>query len=266
MAWEYSTGQVCQDLAWEKLHTGNWKTVSPVSFASQTVQLYPLSYCAQALHVQCVPVEFIPVIYTQEMQMLQVWRDLFSYACLVAALVHLQQLDPSLHEAQALIMSEGGIGTEAASSSKPKGDSPQKAVATAMHELDMAAIMGGPLFRTEIDSLIYAVQSLHQQRLDTFVAHTPVKRRFDVISSSDRPDSCCKQRKAPVHRSQTKQQTSDKLPGKVSVARFAHYVDSGNAARQQVQQLTEDPALLPPGSLLPHCTRVPSEQLPSMER
>ncbi|DBA89903.1 TPA: hypothetical protein ACH3X2_004395 [Trebouxia sp. C0005] len=224
MAWEYSTGQVCQDLAWEKLHTGNWKTVSPV------------------------------------------WRDLFSYACLVAALVHLQQLDPSLHEAQALIMSEGGIGTEAASSSKPKGDSPQKAVATAMHELDMAAIMGGPLFRTEIDSLIYAVQSLHQQRLDTFVAHTPVKRRFDVISSSDRPDSCCKQRKAPVHRSQTKQQTSDKLPGKVSVARFAHYVDSGNAARQQVQQLTEDPALLPPGSLLPHCTRVPSEQLPSMER
>ncbi|KAL0047167.1 hypothetical protein WJX82_008352 [Trebouxia sp. C0006] len=101
IAWEHSTGQVCQDLAWEKLHTGNWKAVSPV------------------------------------------WRDLFSYACLVAALVHLQQLDPSLHEASALIMSE---------------------------------------------------------------------------------------------------------------------------AQQQVQQLIEDPALLPPGSLLPHCARVPSEQLPSMER
>jgi len=169
--------------------------------------------------------------------MLQVWRDLFSYACLVAALVHLQQLDPSLHKASALIMSEGGTGTEAASSNNPKADSPQKAVATAMHELDMAAIMGGPLFRAEIDSLICAVQSLHQQRLDTSVARTSVKRRFDDISSSDRPDSCCEQRKASVHRSQTKQQSSDNLPGKVSIAKFAHHGDSGNAAQQQVQQL-----------------------------
>lgn len=206
------------------------------------------------------------MVHTQELHMLQVWRDLFSYACLVAALVHLQQLDPSLHEASALSMSEGG--TEALSSNKPKADSPQKAVATAMHELDMAAIMGGPLFRTEIDKLICAVQSLHRQHLDTSVAHTPVKRqrRFDDISSSDRPDSCCKQRKASMHRSQTKQQTSDKSPGKVRVARFAHHGDGGNAAQQQVQQLTEAPALLPPGSLLPHCARVPSEQLPSMER
>ena len=209
---------------------------------------------------------FIPVVYTQEMHVLQVWRDLFSYACLVAALVHLQQLDPSLQEASALIMSDGGTGTEAASSNKPKADSPQKAVGTAMHELDMAAIMGGPLFRAEIDSLICAVQSLHRQHLDTFVTHTPVKRCFDDISSSDRPDSCCKQRKASVHRSQTRQQTSVNLPGKVSVARFAHHGDSGNAAQQQVQQVTEAPALLPPGSLLPHCARVPSEQLPSMER
>ncbi len=208
----------------------------------------------------------MPVVYAQELHMLQVWRDLFSYACLVAALVHLQQLDPSLHEASAFIMSEGGTGTEAAASNKPKGDSPQKAVATAMHELDMAAIMGGPLFRAEIDSLICAVQSLHQQRLDTFVARTPAKRRFDDISSSDRPDSCCKQRKASEHKSLTEQQTSDNLPDKVSVARFAHHGDSGNAAQQQVQQVTEAPALLPPGSLLPHCARVPSEQLPSMER
>lgn len=224
ITWEHSAGQVCQDLAWEKLHTGNWKSVSPV------------------------------------------WRDLFSYACLVAALMHLQQLDPSSHEACALIMSEGGSGTEAASCNKPIADSLHKAVATAMHELDMAAIMGGPLFTAEIDSLIRAVQSLHQQSLDPFVAHTPVKRRFDDISSSDRPDSCCKQRKASVHRSQTEQQTTDNLPGKVRVARFAHHGDNGDAAQQQVQQLAEASALLPPGSLLPHCARVPSEQLPSMER
>ena len=198
--------------------------------------------------------------------MLQVWRDLFSYACLVAALLHLQQLDPSLHQATALVTPKGGIGTEAASSNKPKVDSPQKAVAAAMHELDMAAIMGGPLFRAEIDSLICAVQSLHRQHLDTHVKHTLVKRRYDDVSSSYIPDSCCKQRKAFVHRSQTKQLTSDNLPGKVRVARFAHHGDSGNAAQQQVQQPTEAPALLPPGSLLPHFARVPSEQLPSMER
>ncbi|DBA79824.1 TPA: hypothetical protein ACH3X1_008484 [Trebouxia sp. C0004] len=197
---------------------------------------------------------------------MQVWRDLFSYACLMAALVHLQQLDPSLHDVNALIVSDGGTGTEAASSQKHKADSLQEAVATAMHELDMAAIMGGPLFRAEIDRLICAVQSLHRQHLDTFVTHTPVKRRFDDISSSDVPDSCCKQRKASVHRSQTMQQTSDNLPGKVRVARISHHGDSGDAAQRQVQQLTGAPALLPPGSLLPHCARVPSEQLPSMER
>lgn len=224
ITWELSAGQVCQDLAWEKLHTGNWKSVSPV------------------------------------------WRDLFSYACLVAALLHLQQLDPSLHQATALVTPKGGIGIEAASSNKPKVDSPQKAVAAAMHELDMAAIMGGPLFRAEIDSLICAVQSLHRHHLDTHVKHTLVKRRYDDVSSSYTPDSCCKQRKAFVHRSQTKQLTSDNLPGKVRVARFAHHGDSGNAAQQQVQQPTEAPALLPPGSLLPHSARVPSEQLPSMER
>ena len=30
-AWQHSPVQVCQDIAWEKLHTGDWKAVSVVS-------------------------------------------------------------------------------------------------------------------------------------------------------------------------------------------------------------------------------------------
>ena len=29
-AWQHSPGQICQDIAWEKLHTGDWKSVSLV--------------------------------------------------------------------------------------------------------------------------------------------------------------------------------------------------------------------------------------------
>jgi len=30
ITWQHSAGQVCQDLAWEKLHTGDWKNVPVV--------------------------------------------------------------------------------------------------------------------------------------------------------------------------------------------------------------------------------------------
>ena len=29
-SWQHSAGQICQDIAWEKLHTGDWKNVSMV--------------------------------------------------------------------------------------------------------------------------------------------------------------------------------------------------------------------------------------------
>ena len=37
--WEHSTGQLCQDLAWEKLHTGDWKSVLTVSLLLLRIQI-----------------------------------------------------------------------------------------------------------------------------------------------------------------------------------------------------------------------------------
>lgn len=47
-AWQHSPGQICQDIAWEKLHTGDWKSVSVVS-----VQ-HHLPIACQLL-LQCMP-------------------------------------------------------------------------------------------------------------------------------------------------------------------------------------------------------------------
>lgn len=47
-AWQNSPGQICQDVAWEKLHTGDWKSVPLVS-----VQ-HHLSILCQSL-LPCMP-------------------------------------------------------------------------------------------------------------------------------------------------------------------------------------------------------------------
>ena len=42
-----------------------------------------------------------------------------------------------------------------------------------MHELDMAAIMGGPMFRSEVDQLIDALQALHEKHAEAAAAADP---------------------------------------------------------------------------------------------
>lgn len=201
--------------------------------------------------------------------MLQVWRDLFSFACLVGALVHLQVLDPSLHKASAHNASGHSSATGAVSGNKPSRDSPQQAVAAALHELDMAAIMGGPLFRPEVDCLISAAQSLHQQHLDQAASQPPAKRlrHADGADEQEGCQSCCK-RRAPSQTSDFEPRKPEQLPQQVEVTRFVQDDGASSRVQPEVQQIPGASVmhLLPPRSLLPGCMPVPSEQLPSLER
>ncbi len=60
----------------------------------------------------------------------------------------------------------------------PLGCSAAEAAASALHDLDLAAIMGGPLFRPEVDAAIASVQALLQQR------HEPADRRAEQQSAA----------------------------------------------------------------------------------
>lgn len=192
---------------------------------------------------------------------LQVWRDLYSFACFIAACVHLQQLDPNWHKASAPNAREGHPVPETTPPQEPESCSPEEAIGAALHELDMAAIMGGPLFRPEVDQLISAVQSLHQQHLAAAPGQgmPPAKRqrRSDESACPDRSQSSANQ------------QTADQAAPKVSVSKFVHdaeHPDSG--AGPQVQQTADASVshLLPPGSLAADCHMVPTEPRPSLER
>lgn len=203
------------------------------------------------------------------LHMLQVWRDLFSFSCLVGALVHLQVLDPSLRKASAHNASGHSSAIGAVSGNKPSLDSPQQAVAAALHELDMAAIMGGPLFRPEVDCLISAAQSLHQQHLDKAAPQPPAKRlrHADGADEQDGHESGCK-RQAPSQTGHIGLGKPEQVPHQVEVTRFVQDDGASSRVQPEVQPIPEASVmhLLPPGSLLPGCVPVPSEQLPSLER
>ena len=145
----------------------------------------------------------------------------------------------------------------------------QQAIAAALHELDLAAIMGGPLFRCEVDQLISVAQTLHQEHMDTNTNLLPFKRRRAVTddgsfhaASNSEP---CTYLSDALH----DPDASGSSPRHVSVTSFVQR-DEGfkDAAAISPRQLESASAahLLPPGSLQPHATQVPADHLPSLER
>lgn len=175
-----------QQAAWEKLHCGSWHEVGVV------------------------------------------WRDAYTLACVLAAAAAL--LWPA---------SDAGGGSSAASSAADVQQERQRhqaaaaggaggeaaALRAALRELDMAAIMGGPLFRPAVDHVIDALQS-RWQRLALAAQHA---QRAQQPASG-----------GPAQEPQLQQQQGG-----------------------QLQQHVEVP--LPPGSLGPRGTPIPLEELPSLE-
>ena len=181
---------------------------------------------------------------------------MYSFACIVAAFVHLQQLDSSWSETDR--QSTPGMSTAVkACDMASSSDNLQKAINAAMHELDLAAIMGGPLFRPEVDQLIAAVQILHQQFLDAEPDMPPVKRQRrndEAECTNSQPQSSTQ---------------ATHLPGMMVVSKFVPSAEHmSRDTETQVQQPTDATArhMLPPGSLQHGSQQAPAEQLPSLER
>lgn len=251
--WQGSAAQICQDLAWEKLHTGDWKHVSKVhSYCTRHLCLstHILSIAARAYHHQ---------VY------LQVWRDLYSFTCTVAALSALQKpgsiavnaqkpSNCSQHSGNASSRTVGGISADT-----------QEASTFALHELDMAAMMGGPLFRSEVDQLTSLTQELHQQT--AFPSQMPSNKRQKVnhhLNNTGCPGN-------QGHANTDCPECPGDVPRKGNMVHVTSFVQPQQARSQtqlgaEMLLDTEATALLPPGSLQGQSSVVPSEDIPSLER
>lgn len=140
-----------------------------------------------------------------------------------------------------------------------------EAIAFALHELDMAALMGGPLFRPEVEQLTQISQELHQQSsLPSQVL--PNKRRKVNHHTSDHNSNPGSH--AEAHTS-SPQHASNAL---CTDSKGPVYAQQGSLQDQscvQVQHLLLDAdakQLLPPDSLQGHSSAVPTEDMPSLER
>ena len=123
----------------------------------------------------------------------------------------------------------------------------------------MAAIMGGPLFRREVDQLITVAQTLHQKHLDVNTDLPSVKRQ-KAMSAGDT---------TKAYKPDVLQLPYGPLPRPVSVTSYVQ--DDGGckgaaSASPQQQERAFASQLLPPGSLQPQATQVPADHLPSLER
>ena len=187
---------------------------------------------------------------------MQVWRDLYSFACLVAALHHLQLQLVSPDKAPQLDATGASIHKERGSYSTAGSAPSEIAVAAALHELDMAAIMGGPLFRPDIDQLISVAQALYQQHIDASADTQSVKRQ----KTSTGYLSSASQLQASVP-----QPAFSKNRGTNYTAAGADVQKQADTVEQQADSALASP-LLPPGSLQPGSTLVATDCLPSLER
>lgn len=133
----------------------------------------------------------------------------------------------------------------------------------------MAAIMGGSLFRCEVDQLITLAQTLHQTHAD-MVADLPSAKRTKAVNDVDAP-TVASSSESCAHMPDAAQgpDTSSVLPRPVCVTSFVQDVGKFNGAAcasAQQQQSVAASQLLPPGSLQPQATHVPADHLPSLER
>ena len=194
---------------------------------------------------------------------LQVWRDLYSFACLSAAMTHLRQIqavDTTLLNDKSAFDCAAGDSAAGSEASAHPSHLPQAALASAMHELDMAAIMGGNLFRPEVDRLIAVVQGLYQQCMHS-AADTVTAKRKKRCKHDDVPQ-------ISKHSAQgSSAHESSSLPSKqINMSEFSNLKADGTPELRIQQSTVKSACQLPPRSFQVNCSRVTSEELPSLER
>ena len=197
------------------------------------------------------------------------WRDVYSFACLAAASHHLELLNKGRPTQSAVREATGSTGKRPNPSNADAASSGQQAIAAALHELDMAAIMGGPLFRHEVDQLIAVAQTLHQKHMDVN-ANSPSVKRQKAMSDDDTTKAASAS-ELYTYKPDMLQlpDATGSLPRPACVTSFV--LDDGElrgaaSASLQQQERASISQLLPPGSLQPQATQVPADHLPSLER
>lgn len=140
-----------------------------------------------------------------------------------------------------------------------------EAIAFALHELDMAAMMGGPLFRPEVEQLTQLSQELHQQSSMPSQVLPNKRRKVNHNPSDDNSNSASQ---AEAHTS-SPQHTSD---APCTGSKGAAHAQQGSLQDQPYAQdqhpLLDTAAkqLLPLHSLQGHSLAMPTEDMPSLER
>lgn len=134
----------------------------------------------------------------------------------------------------------------------------------------MAAIMGGPLFRCEVDQLLSVAQTLYQKHADPSTHLLPTKKQRAVTDADPTMAAWlnCEPRTYPggvLH-----DPDASSLPLRpVCVTSFVpnkgECLDSASVVPQQLESSCAW-HLLPPGSLQAHAPQVPADHLPSLER
>ena len=157
-------------------------------------------------------------------------------------------------------------GTEASTIKRPgpvsrATSSSQQAIAAALHELDMAAIMGGPLFRLEVNQLISLAQTWHEQLMDA-AADQPSAKRPRTCDHG--PQACGISQTSQAH---TLAASTHRLSSfsPVRVTSFTAISTGIEGISAQIDS-TSASHLLPPGSLGSDSSRIPTHHLPSLER
>ena len=187
---------------------------------------------------------------------------MYSFACIVAAHVHLQlssQGTPSLPAAQG-----------ARATTKKRMSISQQAAASALLELDMAAIMGGPLFRPEVDQLIAVAQNLHQLLISQLADLPPAKRQRITdpaedslgCSPANQPQICKPQ--SCNHKIFAGDECAAGRDCSCATSNVGH-IDGAGMSPDKTNSSSYLHAL-PPGSLQHGNTRIPTDHLPPLER
>lgn len=181
---------------------------------------------------------------------LQVWRDLYSITCIIAAVESLQEL----HDRTG----QGSQPDSSASSLQPS----QESIALALHELDMAAMMGGPLFRPEVDQLISAAHTMHQLRTSHSRLLPSKRQRTSHVQAQQVDDDS---RDDTIGQGQQAEAASA-AGAHVKVSKFVQSQASSRSVHLHPQEKAVSEVVLPPDSLCDACKAIPEAHCPSLER
>jgi hypothetical protein len=155
---------MCLDACWEKLHTGSWSEVTP---GRACVRRTACNFVSRALALAPKGNQMLAV------QVSVMWRNVYTAASLLCAygmagLAPAQPAQPMAQQADGMPEKAHGRTTSDRGVAIPDGsvavaDSSvaiSAAAATrALRQLDMATLLGGPLFRPQLDACIGSLQT-----------------------------------------------------------------------------------------------------------